>query len=156
MGTLAHSCSACQRAVMRRPLLFSLALAISAVLASSCFTDSCACVTVPPTREDHWIGITPFRDSLDLTLVSAVGTIGSIGGTGVVHPQAGPARSVTLDGATEDGAGTPSQLTITGWFATPVSWVRTTVRRDSLYGILFLPSGITSGDTLGLFLRRRL
>ena len=139
---------------MRRTLTVSSALATAAVLVASCFTDSCACVTAPPTHEERWIGITPLRDSLDLTLVSVVDGIGSIGGTGVVHPQSGAALSVTLDGATEDG-GTPSQLTITGWFARPVSWVRTTVRRDSLYGILFIPSGVTAGDTLGLFLRRR-
>jgi len=132
-------------------LRFSFALAAAAVLASSCFTDSCACVTVPPTRQDRWIGLTPLSDSLELTLVSAVR---SIGGTGVVRPQAGPPRSVTLDGSTDDDVGTPSQLLITGWFATPVDWVRTTVRRDSLYGTVFLPAGIMPGDTLGLFLRR--
>jgi len=87
---------------MRRtlsPLCFSLALAATAVLASSWFTDSCACVTVPPTRQDRWIGLTPLRDSLDLTLMSAVR---SIGGTGVVRPQAGAPRSVTLDGSADD------------------------------------------------------
>jgi hypothetical protein len=26
--------------------------------------------------------------------------------------------------------------------------------RDSLYGMVFLPSGVMPGDTLGLFLRR--
>jgi hypothetical protein len=143
---------------MRRTLStrsFCFALAAAGVLATSCFQDSCACVTVPATREDRWIGLTPLRDSLELTLVSPVGSIGSVGGTGVVRPPAGPARSVTLEGATDDGVGGPSQLTITGWFATPVSWVRTTVRGDSLYGTVFLPSGIMPGDTLGLFLRRR-
>jgi hypothetical protein len=140
---------------MRRPwfpLLTSLALATVGLLATSCFQNSCACVTVPATREDHWIGLTPLRDSLELTLVSAAP---SIGGTGVVRPQTGAPRSITLNGATADGVGTPSQLTITGWFAAPVSWIRTTVRQDSLYGTVFLPPGISPGDTLGLFLRRR-
>jgi hypothetical protein len=143
---------------MRRPLSmlsFSLVLAAAGVIATSCFGDSCACVTVPQTREDRWIGSTPLRDSLELTLVSVVGVIGSIRGTGVVHPQVGPQRSVTLDGASDDGVGSPSQLTIIGWFATPVSWVRATMRRDSLYGIVFLPIGTMPGDTLGLFLRRQ-
>ena len=140
---------------MRRSLVISAVLATVGVLASSCFTNSCACVTVPETREDRWIGITPVRDSLDLTLVSAVGAVGSIGGTGIVHPPTGAVRSITLNGATEDGDGTPSQLTITGWFAKPVTWVRATVRRDSLYGIVFLPPGVMVGDTLGLFLRQR-
>jgi hypothetical protein len=136
-------------------LSLAFALAVAGVLATSCFQDSCACVTVPPTREERWIGLTPLRDSLELSLTSVIGSVGSIGGTGVVRPQSGPPRSVTIDGATDDGVGSPSQLTITGWFATPVNWIRTAVRRDSLYGIVFLPSGITPGDTLALFLRRR-
>lgn len=136
---------------------FSLAfvLAFAGVLAASCFRDSCACVTVPPTHEDRWIGLTPLRDSVELTLTSVIGSAGSIGGTGVVRPQSGPPRSVTILGATDDGIGSPSQLTITGWFAAPVNWIRTRVRADSLYGTVFLPAGIMSGDTLGLFLRRR-
>jgi hypothetical protein len=136
---------------------FSLAFALAAagVLAVSCFRDSCACVTVPPTREDRWIGLTPSHDSLELTLTSVIGSAGSIGGTGVVLPQAGPQHSLSVQGATDDGIGSPSQLTITGWFAAPVNWIRTRSRADSLYGTVFLPAGIMAGDTLGLFLRRR-
>lgn len=142
-----------QRTASTFPL--ALALAAAGVLATSCFQDSCACVTVPPTRENRWIGLTPSHDSLELTLISVIGSVGSINGTGVVRPQAGPPRSVTIDGATDDGIGSPSQLTITGWFVAPVNWIRTRVRADSLYGTVFLPAGITPGDTLGLFLRRR-
>jgi len=36
-----------------------------------------------------------------------------------------------------------------------VNWIRSRARVDSLYGIVFLPAGITLGDTLALFLRRR-
>lgn len=136
---------------------FSLAfaLAAAAVLATSCFQDSCACVTVPPTREDRWIGLTPAHDSVELTLTSVIGSAGSIGGTGIVRPQSGPTRSVSILGATDDGIGSPSQLAITGWFVAPVNWIRTRVRGDSLYGTVFLTGGITPGDTLALFLRRR-
>jgi len=70
-SALANSSRSRQCAGMRRtlsPLFFSFALAATAVLASSCFTDSCACVTVPPARQDRWIRLTPLRDSLDLTL----------------------------------------------------------------------------------------
>jgi hypothetical protein len=139
----------------RAAVSISFALATAGLLATSCFQDSCACVTVPPTREDHWIGLTPSHDSVELTLTSVIGSAGSIGGTGVIRPQSGPTRSLSILGATDDGIGSPSQLTITGWFAAPVNWIQTGVRADSLYGIVFLPAGITLGDTLALFLRRR-
>ena len=155
---LANSQRESERLPMRRTgSTFSLAFALGAagVLAASCFGDSCACVTVPPTREDRWIGLTPSHASLELTLTSVIGSAGSIGGTGVVLPQAGPQHSLSVQGAADDGIGSPSQLTITGWFAAAVSWTRSRVRGDPLSGTVFLATGITLGDTLSLFLRRR-
>jgi hypothetical protein len=121
------------------------------VAASSCFSDSCACVTVAPVRQQQWLGATPIGDSLTLDLSVA---LVSLQGSGVLRSRGQAPRNLTIEGAVDVLNDAPVQLTFHGWYAQPVTWISTTARADSLYGIIHLPPGTSPGDTLGLFLRR--
>jgi hypothetical protein len=78
----------------RLPFVMSVA-GMTGVLciAASCFQDSCACVTVPPTREERWIGVTATRDSLDFSLTVGIGVATTTAGSGHVRIANGAQRS---------------------------------------------------------------
>jgi hypothetical protein len=121
------------------------------VAAPSCVTDTCACTTVPPFRQQQWNGSTSVGDSLALDLRTAdVSMQGSV----VLRSPGMPPRSLTVEGVADGVSDAPVLLTFHGWYAQPVTWTRTTPRSDSLYGVIRLPTGTSAGDTLGLFLRR--
>jgi hypothetical protein len=129
-------------------------VATTLVAAESCFSDSCACVTVPNTHEERWLGVTPFSDSIDLSL-TVVLSDAAMNGTGIVRRVANTPLPVTVTGAYSLKFGSPTQLTITGWYAAPVTWTPTIPRVDTLYGIVHLPQGTRAGDTLGVVFQRR-
>jgi hypothetical protein len=129
----------------------STAVLTTILLGTSC-RDDCACVTVAPSRTEHWSGASSLGDSLDFTLNLPLAGPAAVNGSGHVRLGTGAVRTVDVAGS-HDGT-SPEILTLDGWTARTLVWRRTSMRADSVFGSVgFL--GPSPVDTMMIRLTRR-